>query len=84
MTVLAQGSALFFTREELAASHLTPETLTAQEVLPLIFQALRQAGRPIPPHLEVRYFPHRHGALFFLRSQVEELPPDCHFSVTFS
>lgn len=84
MTMLAQGAALFFTREELAVSHLTPETLTDQEVLPLIFQALQQAGRPIPPHLEIRCFHHHHGVLFFLRSRVEELPSDCHFSVTFS
>ena len=84
MNIFSQGKALFFSREELAAAHLTPETLTDQEVVPLIFHTLRQAGHPIPPQLEIRCFPEPHGVLFFLRSQMEDIPLDCSFSVTFS
>lgn len=84
MNILNQGAALFFTREELVAHRLTPETLTEQEAVPLIFHALRQAERPMPPCLEVRCFPSPQGVLFFLRSRVEDDPLDCSFSVTFS
>ena len=84
MTMLSQGAALFFTREELAAIPLTPETITEQEALALIRQALRQAGRPFPPHLEVRCFPSPHGVLFLLRPRVEDSPLNRSFSVTFS
>ena len=84
MNIFSQGAALFFTRKELAAAHLTPETLTEQEAVPLIFHTLRQAGHPIPPRLEIRCFPEPHGVLFFLRSQMEDIPSDCSFSVTFS
>ena len=84
MTIFSQGAALFFTRKELEAAHLNPETLTEQEALPLIFHTLRQAGHPIPPRLEIRCFSEPHGVLFFLRSQMEDIPSDCSFSVTFS
>lgn len=84
MHILAQGAVLFLSREELAAHHLTPESLTHHEALPLIRRALRRSGRPIPPCLEVQCFPDRHGVLFFLRSRVEDLPSDGSFSVTFS
>ena len=84
MNILAQGAALFLTREELAAAHLTPETLSCRESMPLILQALRQAGRPVPPCLEIQCFPSRDGVLFLLRSRVEDAPSDCYFSVTFS
>ena len=84
MTILDQGAAFFFTREELEAFHLTPEHISQQEALSLLFRALRQAGRPIPPHPEIHCFPDPHGVLFFLRPRVEELPSACHFSVTFS
>ena len=84
MNILCQGAALFFTREELAAAHLTPETITEQEAIPLICQALRQAGRPVPPQLEIRCFSDPHGVLFFLRARMEDILQDCSFSVTFS
>ena len=84
MNIFSQGAALFFTRKELEAAHLNPETLTEQEAVPLIFHTLRQAGHPIPPRLEIRCFPEPHGVLFFLRSQMEDIPSDCSFSVTFS
>lgn len=84
MNIYAQGAALFLSREELAAHHLIPETLTHREALPLICQALRQSGRPIPPCLEIQCFPGRHGVLLFLRSRVEDIPSDGCFSVTFS
>ena len=84
MHILAQGAALFLSREELAAHRLTPESLTHREALPLVCRALRQTGRPIPPCLEIQCFPARHGVLFFLRSRVEDIPSDGSFSVTFS
>ena len=84
MTMLCKGAALFLSQEELADAHLTPESLTQQEALPLICRALRPAGQPIPPQLEVRCFPSAHGALFFLRTRMEDLPSDCYLSVTFS
>ena len=84
MNILAQGAALFLSREELAAHCLTPETLTPGEALPLICQTLQQSGRPIPPCLEIHCFPAQHGVLLFLRSRVEDIPSDGCFSVTFS
>ena len=84
MTILDQGAVLFFTREELAAAHLLPETLTEQEALSLIFHTLQQAGRPVPPRLVVHSYPDLHGILFFLSTRTEDILPDCSFSVTFS
>ena len=84
MTTLTQGTALFFTREELAHAHLIPETLTQEEALTLIRRVFRQTGRPMPPHLEIHCFPDRHGVLLFLQVPEENWTPSCYASVTFS
>ena len=84
MTILEQGAALFFTREELAAAHLIPEDLTPDEALALIRKVFRQANIPMLPYPEVRCFPDPHGVLLFLHSRTEDIPHNCCFSVTFS
>ena len=84
MNILAQGAVLFLSREELAAARLTPETLTGQDLFPLICRTLQQTGRPIPPCPEVCFFPDSQGVLIFLHPQVEEFRSGCYFSVTFS
>lgn len=60
------ASVLYFSREELQDACLTPGRLSDDDSLRLIRRALAKARRPIPPALEVRSFPSRHGVLFFV------------------
>ena len=78
------GTALFFSREELAALQLSPQGLTQAQALRLVRDALARARQPIPPAMELIFFPSRQGALFFVLPQLPQAEEGCKFSVGFA
>ncbi|MGN0969656.1 MAG: hypothetical protein ACI4OM_02760 [Evtepia sp.] len=78
------GTTLFFSREELAALHLSPHSLTQAQALRLVRGALAQARQPIPPAMELSLFPSRQGVLFFVLPRLSSEENDRRFSVGFA
>ena len=73
------GTALFFSREELAALHLSPHGLTQVQSLRLVRDALARARQPIPPSMELSVFPSRQGVLFFVLPRLPQAGETANF-----
>lgn len=82
MTISANGTGtvLYFSYEELYDHPSFSGTFTQENVLSLIRSVLVSSDRPIPPTMEVKYFPSHHGILLFILPSLPASPPSRPFS----